>query len=801
VLRRQAILTGVLALFLAIPSLAQTPGAAPASRQEKWLRIWSEQLAEAGTSAKTKRQAAELLLDQASAPANKILLDFLSAKNAQAAKVAIAEAIAKSGGGARSEFIEPLMSLMTGPDETIRAAAGRALLTYRDDGVTEALIAVLLDARRETAVRRDVMGVVQHMLDKRVVDALISLLRDKDAAISQAALEALPKLTNIYGYDAEQWERWWRANRDKPLPELLAGWAENLAKRNRQLEEENARLRQRLGKAVRDAYERVPAAEKSGFVLSLLGDEIADVQLVGLEILGRSAPEQVSDELKGQVRALLASADARLRASAAIAAANLGDDGAVGPLIERLDAEAAPVVRQAVLQAMGQLRAAEALPVVLKYVSAKEDEVAAAAAVALEKIAAKHAIEGQVNGEAVQALLDRYKAAPQPPDRPAEAVALLEALLRAMGAVGSGDFLPVVGSALQDPAAVIRLAAVNSLGRLGNGGSAGALVPLLGDADPGIRRAALTVIGALGGAQYLEAILARTKPAAEPDAAVRQQAWGVTMDVLKTADADAHWKAAEALRGRENALEWRLRVLELLLTRMKEDRDKRLPEAHRQLGLALLQADRPGEAAEQLKQAHALMVEANRPDAQAVWLEHIEALLRSDPSAAVQATTAQEDDAAFAKAYEKTNDRLTRLKNERQWDQLIALARTAAEGLAPRLTAEQLAELRKLQAEAIEQRDMAVRERVARLAGDLAAGDAATRQAAAAAIRELGPPAVPALLEQLRALVDGAAANPDGERAIVELLGKMAPGLKGYDLDGEASARLAQIEQWLADLQ
>ena len=799
-LRRQAILTGVLALFFVVPSLAQTPGAAPASRQDRWLGIWAEQLSDAATSPKTKQQAAELLLDQASAPANKILRDFLAAKNGQPAKVAIAEAIAKAG-GTRREFIEPLMALMTGPDATIRAAAGRALVTYKDDGVIESLIEVLLDSRRETPVRLDVMAAVRHLLNKRVVDALVRLLRDKDATISQAALEALPKLTNIYGYDAAQWERWWRANRDKPLPELLAGWAENLAKRNRELEDENARLRRRLGEAVRDAYERVPPAGKSAFVLSLLGDEIADVQLVGLELLGRSAPEQVSDEVKEKVRELIAAGDARLRAAAALAAANLGDEPAVALLVERLNAEATPTVREAVLRAVGQLRAAPAIPAVLKDLASADDGVATAAAVALEKIAAKHPLEGAVSDEAVRALLDRYASVSAAPSRTGDGVALAEALLRTMGAIGSEKFAPVVRSALKDPAAVVRLSAVNSLGRLGNGKAAEALVPLLGDADPGIRRAALTVIGSLGGAESLEAILARTQPAAEPDAAVRQQAWGVAMDVLKDADADAHWAAVNALRGRENALEWRLRILDLLLARLKTDGDKRLPEAHRRMGAALMQADRPTEAAEHFRQAHAMLVEANHPDAAAVWLERIDALLAADAAAAVKLMAGQEDEAAFAKAFEKTNARLSRLKNDQQWEGLIALTQATMDDLAPRLTAEQLAELRKLQTEAREQQRAAVRKRAAKLAGDLAAGDAAARQAAGTAIRELGPPAVRPLLEALRTVVDGEQANPEGENAIVELLGEIAPELKEYDLSAEAEARLARIDQWLEQLQ
>ena len=95
--------------------------------------------------------------------------------------------------------------------------------------------------------------------------------------------------------------------------------------------------------------------------------------------------------------------------------------------------EDSPAVREALLKALGQLRQGEALPAVLAEINSRYENVSAAAAAAMVRIAAKVPLDEAQRRAASEAIVLRYKAIDP---SGSEGVPLREALLSAMGSGG-----------------------------------------------------------------------------------------------------------------------------------------------------------------------------------------------------------------------------------------------------------------------------------------------------------------------------------------------------------------------------
>lgn len=459
------------------------------------LRTLCGQLADPERSAKTKLEASELLLTRTYPAAAVALKQFLASSTNSPAKIAIAQAIARQG-TSHKEFIEPLIAMLTGKEPSVRTPAARALVTYKNDGITEKLVSIALDVKLDKPVRLVTIEALGTVLDKPAVDALVRLLDDKDTTVRDAATDSLTRLTmRTFGKDRYQWKLWWAREKHKSQSQWLKDLANTIARAKTALEADNAQLRDRLAKAVTSLYAATPAAQQEAMLMNFLADTLVDVRLVGVKLAsGRvSASEKLWPKAQEKVRVMLADEDPRLRGPAAMLVARLGGSEALSALIERLKEEEVTQVRQDLLKAIGHLRDLKALPVVLEEINSKYKQVAAAAAEALAQIASKQALEAELRKKAVKTVVDRYEQASKANDT----AALREALLTAMGALGDKRVVKLLIGALKDPAATVRLAAVNALAGLGQKESAAAIVALATDNDRGVRRAAIAALGAL----------------------------------------------------------------------------------------------------------------------------------------------------------------------------------------------------------------------------------------------------------------------------------------------------------------
>jgi len=773
---------------------AQEP--ALTAEQEMELKLLSGQLADPARSASTKIEAAELLLTRSYPQSRQVLAGFLSDAANRPAQIAVAEAVARRKGGPAA-FIDPLIGMLTGPEPSVRAPAVRALVTYKNNGVGARLVAVALDAKQDRQVRLVTIAALHRLLDKRTVDALVRLLDEPDAAVRDAAMATLTKLTNIraFGSDPAQWKQWWERNKDRDRTDWLADLAESLARVNTTLEADNARLRERLVLAMGQLYAATPPQQQDALLLSFLKDQLAEARLVGAQLIERkitAGNAKVPEAIREQFRGMLADADPRLRQAAAKFIANTGYAKALGALLERLKVEETPVVRQAICQALGQLRDPAAMPGVLAEVNSKYDAVAASAAGALARIAAKHPLEGDERRRAVKVMVERYARA----DKTNGGMALREALLSGMGVVADEAFVPVLQGALQDSAATVRLAAVNSLAQLDHTESAALLAALTSDGDRGVRRAAIVALKTLDGQTHLQTLLQRTDPAAESDADVREQAWEAVIDILSDANADVLAQVAGALAERGDAVAQRIKIMQMWVDVLKARKSEKLPAIQRQLADALMRANRPAEAAGNLAAAYAQLAGAKDPQASAVWVEWINSLLAAEDPGALKIMADNADDAAFAAALDRLSKQLKQMHTAGRFLAVIALAQEALTQLPQRLTVAQREAVEQMLAEATRQQDRNDQQRVMALAPQLLGADESARKAAATELESMGDRAVRPLLAELKKVINADKPNAQLEAAIVDVLKRLAKDINGYDPAAPREQRLALLDKW-----
>jgi len=771
-----------------LPALTET--------QQAELDTLTGQLGDTTRSPQTKLDAAALLLSRPYPQAEQALVGFLSDSADPSAQLAAAEAMARRG-RAPAAAVEPLFALLESEEPAIRLAAARALAACGDEGVTDRLVSLAGNDEAAPEARVAVIRGLGGVFDKQVVEVMVELLDDPRRDIQDAAADSLADLTSIraFGRDRARWKAWWAENKSKKRERWLADLVERFGKTVDVLEAENASLRNRLAEVTRGLYDAAPPEQRDAMLLGLLTDPIADVRLIGMDLLQQklAANEQIAPDARQLVRGMLSDPDRRCRSAAAMLLAGLGDAGSLSDLLIAVRNEGDAAVRQGLLSALGQLRKPQALGVVLAEVSSPDDDVSAAAAEALARIIEANAPSDEVRSSAAEALSARYLAAA---DR-IDGTELREALLTAMGAVGDGELVGVIQGALRDRAAAVRLAAVGALAKLRDRSSSDLLAELMGDPDRGVRRAAVAALGVLGGAKHLDEVLKRTDPSSEPDAEVRTEAWKVVTAALAKSAPEVMRAVADKLAGRADAADYRIKVLEMLAGALAGSKDQAEADALRQLGLALVKAGRLAEAESPLAKSWRIYESLASAQGLDVWREWVDALLATDDPAVVKALNDQVNDEAFEAALAKLMARLSELAAAGKHTTVLLLAGAALEQLPHRLTIDQRQTIEKLAADSLIARKQADRQEVARLLAQLQTADPQAQQAALKRLAELGKRAVPALLAGLADCLHAQQIDESLEKAIISALEQAAPELKGYDLTADRAQKLKVLEQYL----
>jgi HEAT repeat protein len=784
-------------LALALSAHAQSSAPALTPAQDLELKTLAGQIADPERAYKTKIEAAELLLSREYPQATDALRDLLSDPSNRSGQIAIAEALARRQ-ESRAAFETPLIAMLTGTDPAVRAPAARALVLYRGAGVTEKLVAVACDAKWERQVRLVAVGSLRNVLTRRSIDALVELLDDPDASIRDAAAEALAEMTGLKpsAADAQPWKAWWQVNRGREQAMWLADLAASLARSKSAIETEAQALRERLSRSLTELYEATPPAQRDAVLAGLLRDAISDVRLTALALVGKraQAAEPVSADLRAQVRSLWSDSEPRVRLGAVQLTVTLGD-AQVQPYIDALKTEDSVLVRAGLIAGLGHLRDAKGLDaVVAELRDSRYDAVAAAAANALARIAGKQALDHTRQAQVLGVLVERYKQAA----RHSDGLPLREGLLTAIGAVGQKESLAILREALNDSGATVRQAAADALARIGSPDAADLLVPLLADQDRGVRQSAIAAMAAIGEYKHVEAVLHRTEPAVETDAAVCQQARDAVVAILAKVSDDRLAAAIAALAARPRTDDLRARLLESRAAALKSRKSDQLAAVQRELAAELLKTSRVADAAASLGEAYAALQAAGAAEATAVWNEWIDAMLAGDDPAAARAIAAQKDQDQFASAYKRLGKRVDVLVAGEKLPAVIAICGEAQAQLGERIDPADRDWLLQTLQTALAKQSAADRQRVSRLCAQLSAADDAARKSAAGELAAMGERVVEPLVGELRRCITSEKPAGEAEKAILAVLRQVAPKLNGYDVDAALEERLRCIDGWLA---
>ncbi len=796
---RQVILAVSASIALLVCGCNEDPqGQAIVVAQQKELTTLADRISSPGNSPSAKTQAATLLLNRSFPSARLALIGFLTDPLNPSARIASADAIATYNGSC-DDLFEPLMSLLSAAQPEVRAAGVRALASSGDSQATGRLIKLAKDTDAIPNARLAAISALQQTLSKSVIAALVSLLDDDDPVVAGAALGGLKRLTfEDLGDDPAKWRKWWASNRSRAWSTWLADLANNLNRRYKQVSDDNAALRSRLAEAIGELYAAGSDAQRQQMLIDAVADPVAEVRMAGLELIDRrlGSNEPVSNELRGHVRHLLGDPNSRIRRASALSLANLRDIASVDAMETRLEIEQVDTVRQAIITALGLLGEGRVTSAIISALLAEENNVAAAAAIALARISDKHPLDDQTAVEAVEALLDRYSAAGA---QDGDATALREALLRAMGIVGGEAFAPVLKEALDDPEATIRLAAVNGLARQGYDGSWQWIEPHLQDTDRGVRQAVITTLGQMGQVDRLGAILARTNPKIEPDSAVRQQAWEAATKLLAQADVQILWELADEFKGHPNDATRRVEILQMLVDKLANGDPLALAEADRELGTALVVAGRPAEAVPQFAQAYEVLIKVDSPEVLDVWAQWIGSMLAAEAPDVIATIVAQENPRRFAVAVDLLQTHLQQLLESEAHSACILLASDALKQMPERLNFAQREAISSILAGAKEKQLAENRQLVASLVPQLTAGpDEAAK--AIAQLQELADKSVGPLIEELLTVIKADIVDRELEKAIVDVLVQVAPQFTGYDLDTPVEERLMVLVTWRQQL-
>ncbi|NQU75859.1 MAG: HEAT repeat domain-containing protein [Planctomycetes bacterium] len=773
-----------------------TEGPLPADQQAE-LQTLSRMLSEADRSAKTRFEAASLLLTKPYAGVVDLLVESLADTSNRPASTAVANAIAETG-ITRAEFVSPLFVMLVDENLAVRIAAAGALGRYSNQAVLDRLSGLALQGDGGEAGRLAAISALSRMPDKRSIDTLIALLNDSKPQITAAASTALSKLTGIrsFGTDAKLWQAWWQQNENKSLQQWLSDLAESLTAQNAVLEERILQLNGRLVEAITNWYAATPAVNRPALVAAMLKDPLAEIRLKGLELAGQrlAAGDELAETTASAVRVLLVDENVRVRAASAQLAAGMYDTEAIDILMKRMAEERVDEVRMSLISALGALRAQAAADMLLDALSDEPDGMAIKAAGAVARLADNALLSPPQRARAVDVIIKRY-------GNDEASQNLREALLGAMGILRESRFVPVMKSALSDKVAAIRLEAVRGLQQLNVFDAAGEIAPLTADPDRGVRQAAIAALGALGDVSHLDEVLPRTRGEIEPDPEVRKQAWQTAMELLAKADIGRIAAEADALADQPEARDHQIKLLNMLVDRLAETPSATVA-ARVKLAEALLSAGRPAEAAESLAKAHAA---AGAEEAGGLWLRWLAALLAADDTTSIAHIADKgvkdpedpKDVQLFNAGVRLLFERLAALQAAGQYRALIALADQAINRLAGKLAEDRINEISAMRDQARAQQQQADRETVGRLVKALTGGEPANATAVQNELLAMRKQAVGPLVEQLRAAITDQSPNPAVETPIIELLAKLAPELTGYDVQATAVEKRKILDAWL----
>lgn len=735
------------------------------------------------------------LLRDGSPEALQHLAAFLNGTNS-AAKIAVANVIAANGDGVSPELLDALVQALAAPESEVASAAANAL-SVGGEAASARLIAYVEGDGNPLGARLMAIRALGLSTEFSAVRALAGLLESPKPELARAAGDALELVAGArFGGDASAARAWWIENGSESPAEWQSRQLRRLAMDRRRIETAALAMEQRLAKALRETFQRVPEQERGAVLHTYLTDSLIVTQKVGLELAQGETAESRSlkAESIGVVRRLLGSEDASVREAAAQTLTALRDPSDAERLLERLAVERVDAVRNALLNGLGYLGSDAAADALMRQIPELSDALVSEAVTALGRMIERGVLDGENQGRIAQLLVERYQATPR------ESSTVRERLLWAMSRLRSASFAPVFVEALTGTdATAVRQAAVRGIAalELRSAEAMAALQGALADADASVRRVAVEALGgmALGDAQ-ITALWERLAIAHEPDEMVRDAAWRAVLRQLSSRPAAEIERWIDELpAGDANTVRRSIDLLNVAIASIQDDAGKRGDVGRMRKRVALLResAGQIDKAIEAYVQALSDFRATSSPALAESACDLLRMLLvnRRYDAEMGRVLSGAANLSEFTAVV--TREAESRLTDDATAAELSCGIVTAFREYPPSALPSDIERALEDLARKVESHRGALDDRrVERAIGALRAnaGDAGAREV----IATMGHRAVPGLCTQLEQLLTREPANESDERLLSELLKSVLPDWPGIAPGADAAAKKAALE-------
>lgn len=564
-----------------------------------------------------REEAARRLVSRSSPEADAILLGVLDGVDA-APRLAVTRALAQDPTPSEP-FISRLLPLL-GPDAALSEAAARALVVFKNnDTVRDRLLQFVTSDNQRVASRTAVARALGRLVDKRTAGQLVEILNSgqQNPLIRDAAADALIEMTNDArnGRDAQRWNQWWQANRNKNEQQWLNEVLSAASRRTSDIELRLQALRETMERKMREEFSKLPDDQRGKYLVANLQDASDDVRAFAarmaygeVALAGRKDP-QVLEAL----RKLIGDSSAEVRDRVARTLGLWNDPVVVKALLTQLAQENDLDVRVSILTALGPTHDLQAIPPLLQFLDDSTLALARAAADALKHPDMAQELRKPSNADTAQRVADALARRLRDTDRNNPASQQLrESVVEAMSRLGHATFNTTFQELLNARESErIRLGALRGFELLAMSESANHIVPALRDPVPGIRVAACTALRTTGSADYakdLFKLISGREQDEDPD--VRKAAWETMVALLEKADSPDALKTwvdsfkdptPEAQARKQKILELQEAKYAALVAAGKTNLGNKLAEVREELGVTLLDLNSAEPAAEKLR--------------------------------------------------------------------------------------------------------------------------------------------------------------------------------------------------------
>ncbi len=476
-------------------------------------------------------QAAGIMLASKDPLAREELLNVLADPTQTQAHLAICKALetARAGGNGiwqKEDFIEPLLSLLSDPNNPSAARVPEALLIYDYQTVGPRLEAMAQDSSYPETVRLNTMRALQLQPDKHAVITIVKLVDDPSEVIADRARQLLYSLgITMVGKDAGDRARIIQELEEKSMDQFLRDWLIQQESRVRDLRTESDFWKDMTLKTLDRLYAALTTdTDRSALLVENLQATQPARKLWALEkvhewrmTLLNTLPPEFSPVLAGMV----SDKNSDVRLAVADLLALLPQVDSVAPLMQQLAVETNEAVKIKLFAALGFALVSDsktAIPMEAKqralqwaadFLDQNDVDTAWEGAKVIRKLLEKTDLESQVADRFLRLLAQRATRAGS--DSP-----LKVNLLTAMASLcdeqhsnvheqASEMYQPVFLAALKSPVAKVREQGVDGLIRIDRATAFERLkTDMLDDPDPGIRAKIIALAETEGRGEDLE---------------------------------------------------------------------------------------------------------------------------------------------------------------------------------------------------------------------------------------------------------------------------------------------------------